>query len=192
MREDRTAWHPVCPLMMFSSWLKIYMELKGSTQLLIRPLHKRTEWRQLAPCSPEKPQSGPQMLITMAVAITNTGREKMADSQGNLRSSFESQWCLEHPVMKAHGLGVQNAGGQRLIEFCQENALVITNTLFQQHKKRLYTWTSPDGQHWNQIDYSLCSQKWRSSIQSAKTIPGADYSSDNELWLTNSNLNWRK
>ena len=45
------------------------------------------------------------------------------------------------------GLGVQNEAGQRLIEFCQENAVVIANTLFQQHKRRLYTWTSPDGQH---------------------------------------------
>ena len=44
------------------------------------------------------------------------------------------------------GLGIQNEAGQRLIEFCQENALVIANTLFQQHKRRLYTWTSPDGQ----------------------------------------------
>ena len=45
------------------------------------------------------------------------------------------------------GLGMQNEAGQRLTEFCQENALVIANTLFQQHKRRLYTWTSPDGQH---------------------------------------------
>ena len=45
------------------------------------------------------------------------------------------------------GLGMWNEAGQRLIEFCQENALVIANTLFQQHKRRLYTWTSPDGQH---------------------------------------------
>ena len=45
------------------------------------------------------------------------------------------------------GLGVQNEAGQRLSEFCQENALVIANTLFQQHKRRLYTWTSPDGQY---------------------------------------------
>ena len=50
------------------------------------------------------------------------------------------------------GLGVQNEAGQRLIELCQENALVIANTLFQQHKRRLYTCTSPDGQHQNQID----------------------------------------
>ena len=49
------------------------------------------------------------------------------------------------------GLGVQNEAGQRLVEFCQESALVIANTLFQQHKRRLYTWTSQDGQHWNQI-----------------------------------------
>ena len=53
------------------------------------------------------------------------------------------------------GLGIWNEAGQRLIEFCQENALVITNTLLQQHKRRLYTWTSPDGQHQNQIDYIL-------------------------------------
>ena len=63
------------------------------------------------------------------------------------------------------GLGIWNEAGQRLLEFCQENALVITNTLFQQHKRRLYTWTSPDGQYRNQVDSILCSQRWRSSIQ---------------------------
>ena len=62
------------------------------------------------------------------------------------------------------GLGVQNEVGQRLIEFCQENTLVTANTLFQQHKRRLYTWTSLDDQYQNQIDYILCSQRWRSSI----------------------------
>ena len=57
------------------------------------------------------------------------------------------------------GLGVQNEEGQRLIEFCQENTQVIANTIFQQHKRRLYTWTSPDGQHQNQIDYIICIQR---------------------------------
>ena len=66
------------------------------------------------------------------------------------------------------GLGVWNEAGQRLIEFFQKNALVIANILFQQPKRRLYTWTSLDGQHRNQIDYIICSQRWRSSIQSAK------------------------
>ena len=82
------------------------------------------------------------------------------------------------------GLGVQNEAGQRLIEFWQENALVIANTLFQQHKRRLYTWTSPDGQHQNQTDHILCSQRWRSSVQSTKTRPGADCG-----LLQNSDLN---
>ena len=95
-------------------------------------------------------------------------------------------------VASKFGLGVQNEAGQRLTEFCEENALVIANTLLQQHKRRLYTWTSPDGQHRNQIDYILCSQRWRSSIQSAKTRPGADCGSDHELLIANSDLNWRK
>ena len=80
-------------------------------------------------------------------------------------------------------LGVWNEAGQRPIEFCQENALVIANTLFQQQKRRLYTRTSEDGQHRNQTDYILCSQRWRSSIQSAKTRPGADCGSDHEFLI---------
>jgi len=76
--------------------------------------------------------------------------------------------------------------------FCQENALVIANTLFQKHKRRLYTWTSPDSQHRNQIDYILCNQRWRSSIQSAKTRPGTDCGTHHELFIANSDVNWRK
>ena len=90
------------------------------------------------------------------------------------------------------GLGVQHEAGQRLIEFCQENALVITNTLFQQDKTRLYTWTSPDGQHQNQVDYILCSQRWRSSIQSAKRRLSADYGSDGELLIAKFRLKLKK
>uniref|UniRef100_A0A8C0A9G9 Endonuclease/exonuclease/phosphatase domain-containing protein n=1 Tax=Bos mutus grunniens TaxID=30521 RepID=A0A8C0A9G9_BOSMU len=90
------------------------------------------------------------------------------------------------------GLGIQNEAGQRLIEFCQEHALVITNTLFQQHKRRLYAWTSPDGQHRNQINYIVCSQRWRSSIQSAKTRPGADCGSDHELLIAKFRLKLKK
>ena len=90
------------------------------------------------------------------------------------------------------GLGVRNESRQRLIEFCQENALVIANTLFQQHKRRLYTWKSPDGQHQNQMDHILCSQRWRSSIQSAKTRPGADCGSDHELLFTKFRLKLKK
>ena len=68
----------------------------------------------------------------------------------------------------------------------------IDSTLFQQHKRRLCTWTSLDGQHRNQIDYILCSQRWRSSIQSTKTRPGADYDSDHELLITKFRLKLKK
>ena len=78
------------------------------------------------------------------------------------------------------------------MEFCQENALVITNTLFQQHKRRLHTWTSPDGQHRNQTNYIPYSQRWRSSIQSAKTRPGADCGSDHELLIAKLRLKLNK
>ena len=90
------------------------------------------------------------------------------------------------------GSGVWNEAGQRLIEFFKENTLVIANTHFQQHKKRLYTWTSPDGQHQHQTDYILCSQRWRSSIQSAKTRPGADCGSDHELFIAKFRLKFKK
>ena len=90
------------------------------------------------------------------------------------------------------GLGVWNEAGQRLIEFCQENALVIANTLFQQPKRRLYKWTSADGQHQNQIDYIICSQRWRSSIQSAKTRLGAVCDSDHELLIAKFRFKMKK
>ena len=90
------------------------------------------------------------------------------------------------------GLGLQNEARQRLIEFCQENALVIANTLFQQHKRRLYTWKSPDGQYQNQIDYIICSQRWGSFIQSAKTRPGADCGTDHELLIAKFRLKLKK
>ena len=94
--------------------------------------------------------------------------------------------------MQRHRGKQQNGAGQRLIEFCQENPLVIANTLFQQPKRRLYTWTAPDGQHRNQIDSILCSQRWRSFIQSTKTRPGADCGTDHELLITKFRLKLKK
>ena len=76
---------------------------------------------------------------------------------GDWNAKVESQETSG--VTGKFGLGMRNEAGQRLIEFCQENALVIANTLFQQNKRRLYTWTSPDGQHKSQTDYILCSQR---------------------------------
>ena len=87
------------------------------------------------------------------------------------------------------GLGIWNEAGQGLTEFCQENALVITNTLFQQHKRRLYTWTSPGSQYQNQIDYILCSQRWRSFVQSQKQDWELTVAQTMNTLLQNSGLN---
>ena len=83
------------------------------------------------------------------------------------------------------GLGIRN-------ELCQENALLIANILFQQNKRRLYTWTSPNGRYQNQIDHILCSQRWRNSTQSAKTRLGADCRSDHELLIAKFRLRLKK
>ena len=109
---------------------------------------------------------------------------------GNWNAKVGSQ---ETPgVTGKFGLGVQNEAGQRPIEFFQENTLVIANTLFKQHRRRLYIWTSPDAQQWSQINYILCHQRWRSSIQSAKTRPGADCGSDYELLIARFRLKLNK
>ena len=85
--------------------------------------------------------------------------------------------------------------GDKFLLLCSHLIKLIYNKLFlvfQQHKRRLYTWTSPDGQHRNQIDYILCSQRWRSSIQSAKARRGADCSSDHELLIAKFRLKLKK
>ena len=120
---------------------------------------------------------------------TNTHKRRPFHYRG-LESKVGSQ---ETPgVTGKFGLGVQNEAGQRPIEFCQENILLTANTLFHQHKRRLYTWTSPDGRHRNQTDYILCSQRWRSSIQSAKTRLGADCDSDHALLIAKFRLKLKK
>ena len=100
-------------------------------------------------------------------------------------------WSQEIPgVTGKFGLGVWNEAGQRLTEFCRE--LVTANTLFQQHKRRLCTLSSPDGQYQDQVDYILCSQRWRSSIQPAKIRLGADCGSDYEFLIAKFRLKFKK
>ena len=98
----------------------------------------------------------------------------------------------EIPAITQIFLGVQNEAGQRLTEFWHENAPVISNTLFQQHKRQLYTWTPPDAQYRHQIDYIFCSQRWRSSIQSAKTRLGPDCGSDHKILIAKFRLKLKK
>ena len=90
------------------------------------------------------------------------------------------------------GLGVQNEAGQMLIQFCQENALVIANTLFQQHKRRLYTWMPSDGQHRNQIDYIFTAKDGEALYSQQKQDQELTVAQIMNSLLPNSDLNWRK
>ena len=80
-----------------------------------------------------------------------------------------------------YGLGNRNEARERLLEFCEENDLFLPNSYFEQPERRLYTWTSPDGQYRNQIDYILGRRQCRSTFQSVKTRPDADCGLDHKL-----------
>lgn len=84
-------------------------------------------------------------------------------------------------VIGKYGLGDRNIRGERLIQFAADNNLTIMNSVFKHHRRRLYTWTSPGGQHRNQIDYILIKSRWRSSVQNTHTLPGADCGTDHQL-----------
>ncbi|XP_071963831.1 uncharacterized protein [Antedon mediterranea] len=104
----------------------------------------------------------------------------MGDFNAKVGSNLE-----KNHAMGRFGLGHANERGEKLVDFCIENDLVLTNTLFPQHPRRLYrpTWISPDGNYRNQIglDYILIIHRWRSSVKVAKTYPGADCDSDHQL-----------
>ena len=121
------------------------------------------------------------------------------------RTNTQKRWPFHYRGLQCKRRKSRNTWGNRQIwpwnvewsrakanRVMLRDALVIANTLFQQHKRRLYTWTSPDGQHRNQTDYILCSQRWRSSIQSTKTRPGADCGSDHELLIAKFRLKLKK
>ena len=121
------------------------------------------------------------------------------------RTNTQKRCSFHHRGLECKGKKSRNTWGNRQIwpwntewsraktdRLFQENSLVIANTLFQQHKRRLYTWTSPDGQYQSQIDYILCSQRGRSSIESAKTRLGADCGSDHELLIAKFRLKLKK
>ncbi|KAG8233579.1 hypothetical protein J437_LFUL000990 [Ladona fulva] len=148
-------------------------------------------------------------IIQMYAPTTDAEEEEVGDFYGNLPDMVNmtpkkdaifiiGNWNskAEDKVLDGvtgkYGVGVQNKAGERLIKFCQGNTLVVTNTLFQQPKRRLYTWIPPDGKYRNQIDFILCSQRWRSAIQSVKTRPGADCGSDHELLIVKIHLKLKR
>ena len=91
-------------------------------------------------------------------------------------------------IVGMHGLGRRNERGERLMQFCQENKLIIANTWFQQPVRKLYTWKSPGDISRNQIDYIMLNERFRNCIKKAKTYPGADMNSDHNPVVVKINM----
>ncbi|XP_072041109.1 craniofacial development protein 2-like [Amphiura filiformis] len=120
--------------------------------------------------------------VVQAYAPTSTADDETIDSFFHeLQETINIEILVNNDAVGKFGLGKANERGERLADFCNENELIVTNTLFQQHPRRLYTWISPDGRTRNQIDYILIKRRWRSSVKVAKTYPGADCGSDHQL-----------
>lgn len=95
-------------------------------------------------------------------------------------------------IVGKYGIGERNDRGERLLQFCSEENLAISNTCFEHHIRRLYTWISPGDRYRNQIDYILVQSRWRSSILNATTLPGADCGSDHQLLVAVLRIRFKK
>lgn len=95
-------------------------------------------------------------------------------------------------IVGKYGLGTKNDRGVRLVEFCEENKLVISNTMFEQPKRRLYTWKSPGDWKRNQIDFFLIHKRFKNSVVNIRTYPGADINSDHSPVIANVHIKLKK
>jgi len=84
-------------------------------------------------------------------------------------------------VVGLYGLGETNEAGEQLEDFCLEHELALANTMFKQHPRRLYTWTFPDGNIRNQIDYISITHRWKTNLMNCRMYPGADCDTDHQL-----------
>ena len=126
-------------------------------------------------------------------AIDSTIKQDLVFILGDYNAKIGKETTPEEREIKGpHCLGSRNDRGQMLLDFCFENQMVVGNSLFKQHPRRLFTWTSPDGKTKNQIDYILVPKRWRTSLLNAKTYPGADCGSDHELLVATIQMKMRK
>lgn len=122
---------------------------------------------------------------TVETAVNKVPSKEVLLLMGDFNAKIGSTLNDDHirQVVGKFGLGERNNRGERLIQFCIENTFAITNSMYEHHKRRLYTWRSPDGRTKNQIDFILIKQRWKSSIKTSKTLPSADCGSDHQLLM---------
>ena len=141
------------------------------------------------------------MLSVSDIKIFDTGQHCLFDQPklfgcwvclpALLFADYHTHWCQHHTkelfwlpnyyLVGPHGLGIKNHRGQMLINFCERNGLIVTNSWFRKPKRRLYTWKAPGVQSWHQLDYILVKHQFRNSVKDVQTLPGADIDSDHNL-----------
>ncbi|KAL0879221.1 hypothetical protein ABMA27_003004 [Loxostege sticticalis] len=124
-------------------------------------------------------------------AITKTSKREVLIVLGDFNAKIGNDAYLMSHCAGKFGLGQRNDRGDRLIQFATDNDLIISNSFFQHHPRRLWTWITPDGKHKNQIDYILIGSRWKSSIKNTHTLPGADCGSDHQLLMSKVQLKLR-
>ena len=146
-----------------------------------------------APTTNSEDEEAEDFYDALQQAIDSTNKQDLIYVLGDFNAKIGIETDQDDREVKgAHCLGNRNDRGQMLLDFCTENQLVVGNSLFKQHPRRLFTWTSPDGKTKNQIDYILIQKRWQSSLHNAKTYPGADCGSDHELLVATIKMKMRK
>ena len=154
------------------------MKLQGTS-------HNISIFQVYAPTSASTDEELEEFYEKLQAEYDNCHKSDVKVIMGDLNAKVgKYQDSSEQGLIGKHGLGERNQRGQHLIDFCIENELVVTNTTFQNHPRRLYTWTSPDGNTKNQIDYIMIEKRWRTSVLACKTLPSADCGSDHELLMS--------
>ncbi|KAL0812036.1 hypothetical protein ABMA28_009430 [Loxostege sticticalis] len=144
-----------------------------------------------APTSTSSAETSEQFYADLQTVIAKIPNRELLLILGDFNSKIGANSQHYSDCVGKFGLGTRNERGERLMQFANENNLIIANSLFQHHPRRLYTWTSPGGKYRNQIDYILVKSRWRTSILNAHTLPGACCGSDHELLITKLRLKLR-
>jgi exonuclease III len=136
-----------------------------------------------APTAAAKEEVIDQFYADLQRTVDNTARQDVLIVMGDLNAKVGIDASAWNGVIGQHGIGEENERGERLLNFCSCNNLVIANTLFKQTKpQRKWTWTSPDGHTKNLIDFIMISKRWKSDVQSCRSF-AADVGSDHKLVL---------
>ncbi|XP_072047001.1 craniofacial development protein 2-like [Amphiura filiformis] len=142
-----------------------------------------------APTSSSTEEEADQFYDQLQQTIDNTPSQDILITMGDFNSKVGTDWESWNGILGKFGYGESNERGERLLNFCAQNELCISNTCFKQKKEsREWTWESPDGKTKNKIDFILIKQRWKSSISMARSFPSVDTGSDHQLVLANFKL----